>query len=72
MQWIWCTTFNIDGVHDDQPTIMAAIAAYDAGGALITEVGQGHVFIPAGFHVYLVTTAIIEKAIKCFVLLLCR
>ena len=44
------TTFYGDGAHDDQPAIMAAIAACKAAGALVSEVGRGHVFIPAGFH----------------------
>ena len=53
------TTFYGDGTHDDQPAIMAAIAACEAAGALVSEVGRGHVFIPAGFHVYLGSPVII-------------
>ena len=58
------TTFYGDGVHDDQPAIMAAIAACETAGALVAEVNRGHVFIPAGFHVYLGSPVIIDKAIK--------
>ena len=47
------TTFYGDVSHDDKPATMAAIAACEAAGALVSEVGRGHVFIPADFHVYL-------------------
>ena len=56
-------TFYGDRAHDDQPAIMAAIAACEAAGALVSEVGRGHVFIPAGFHVYFGSPVIIDKAI---------
>ena len=62
------TTFYGDRVHDDQPAIMSAIAACEAAGSLVSEVGRvptrGHVFILAGFHVYLGFPVIIDKAIK--------
>ena len=55
------TTFYGDGAHDNQLAIMAAIAACEAAGALVSEVGSGHVFIPAGFQVYLGSSVIIDK-----------
>ena len=58
------TTFYGDGSHNNQPAIMAAIAACKAAGALVSEVGRGHAFILAGFHVYLGSPVIIDKAIK--------
>ena len=56
--------FYGDEVHKDQPAIMAAIAAREAAWVLVSEVGRGHVFIPVGFHVYLASPVIIDKAIK--------
>ena len=43
---------------------MAAIAACEAVGALVSEVGRGHVFIPASLPVYLRSPVTRDKVIK--------
>ena len=57
------TVFYGDGVHDDQPAIMAEIVAAEAA-SLVTENCVAHVYIPAGFKVYLGSSVTISKPLK--------
>ena len=57
------TVFYGDGVHDDQPAIMATITAAEAA-LVVTENCVAHVYIPAGFKVYLGSSELIGKPLK--------
>ena len=53
------TVFHSDGIHDDQPAIPAAEAV-----SLVTENCVAHVYILAGFKVYLGSSVSILKPLK--------
>ena len=57
------TVFHGNGIHNDQPAIMAAIAAAEAA-SLVTENCVAHAYIPSGFKVYLGSSVSISKPLK--------